>query len=94
MFHNLVTNQQGRRVKTNDDFCAYSGMEIYTFTYIRIWDLSVNSSGFLNGPLVQKIRYFMAGSGSGSKDFDLLNPSGLMTQVTKFDDSSIHYLLY
>jgi len=37
---------------------------------------SGNSSGLLNGPLVQKIRYFMAGSVSGSKDLDLLNPSG------------------
>ena len=64
------------RAKTNDDFCALSGMEIYILAYIRIWDLSVNSSGFLNGPLVQKIRYFKAGSGSGSKDLDLLNPSG------------------
>ena len=39
---------------------------------------SGNSSGLLNGPIVQKIRYFMAGSGSGSEDLDLLNPSGLV----------------
>ena len=36
---------------------------------------SGKSSGFLKGPLVQKIRYFKTGSGFGSKDLDLLTPS-------------------
>ena len=39
---------------------------------------SGNSSGFLKGSLVQKIRYFKVGSGFGSKDLDLLTPSELV----------------
>ena len=44
---------------------------------------SGNSSGLLNGSLVHKIRYFTAESGSGSKDLDLLNPSGHIIIVSR-----------
>ena len=56
---------------------------------------SGNSSGFLKGSLVQKIRDFRAGSGSGSKDLDLLNPSESRCKTcAKWVYSNITHILH